>query len=555
MLSRIRRWLADEAGFTMVAMFGALTVVTLMTIAAVSFAQNDQPLARSDQDDKIAYSAAEAGIADYFFHLNQDNGYWAKCTGVPAPNAVNPAWNGVGADPRGKPSVPGSRYRNVPGSAAWYTIELLPANGFAQCDPSNATASMVDASSGTFKIRATGHSRNSKRSVVATFKRKNFLDFLYFTDYETADPTWYVLDTANLPTRSGGAPNWAGPDYVSWGSDNCPVYWRQNRGNLQFTGQILYLGTWYDFTDGCSEIQFAPGDQIRGPFHTNDEILVCGSPTFGRNAQDRIEVSGPGWRSNCAGSNPNFVGTWTPNAPLLTLPPTDDSLSKVTTSAYRFTGTTTITLSGSTMTVTNATMGLNNASMALPANGVIYVQNGVCGVGYQPLDPYGDPQGCGNVYVKGSYSTDVTIAAAKDIITVDDISRSGDVMLGLIANNFVRVYHPVTRSDPNNPFNCSNATGTQQDITLDAAILSLQHSFTVDNYYCGPALGTLTVNGVIGQKFRGPVGRGGGGAIVNGYTKNYGYDDRMRFRSPPHFLDPVQASWRVSRYTEQVPAR
>ena len=555
MLSRLWRHVVGEGGFTMVTMFGALTVISLMTIAGLAIAQNDQPLSRRDQDKKIAYSAAEAGIADYFFHLNQDNGYWAKCTGVPAPNAVNPAWNGVGADPRGSPAVPGSRYRNVPGSAAWYTLEVLPANGYSQCDPNNATASMVDASTGTFKIRATGHSRTAKRSIVATFKRKNFLDYLYFTDYETADPTWYVLDTNNRPTRSGGAPNWAGPDYVSWGSDNCPVYWRQGRGNLQFTGQVLYSGTWYDFTDGCTEIQFAPGDQIRGPFHTNDEILVCGSPTFGRNAQDHIEVSGPGWRSSCTGSNPNFVGTWTPNAPLLTLPPTDDSLSTVATSAYRFTGTTTITLSGSTMTITNATMGLNNVSMALPANGVIYVQNGVCGVGYQPLNPYGDPQGCGNVYVKGSYSKDLTIAAAKDIVALDDITRSGDVMLGLIANNFVRIYHPVTRSDPNNPFNCSNATGTQQDITLDAAMLSLQHSFTVDNYYCGAALGNLTVNGVIGQKFRGPVGRGGGGSVVNGYTKNYGYDDRMRFRSPPHFLDPVQASWRVSRYTEQVPAR
>ena len=89
----------------------------------------------------------------------------------------------------------------------------------------------------------------------------------------------------------------------------------------------------------------------------------------------------------------------------------------------------------------------------------------------------------------------------------------------------------------------------------NAAILSLNHSFTVDNYYCGAPLGTLTVNGTIGQKFRGPVGRGGGSGKVNGYTKDYNYDDRLRFRAPPHFLDPVQAAWRIQRYTEQVPAR
>ena len=31
--------------------------------------------------------------------------------------------------------------------------------------------------------------------------------------------------------------------------------------------------------------------------------------------------------------------------------------------------------------------------------------------------------------------------------------------------------------------------------------------------------------------------------------------DRLTFRAPPHFLDPVQSAWRISRYTEQQPAR
>jgi hypothetical protein len=89
-------------------------------------------------------------------------------------------------------------------------------------------------------------------------------------------------------------------------------------------------------------------------------------------------------------------------------------------------------------------------------------------------------------------------------------------------------------------------------VTIDAAILSLQHSFTVDNHFCGQALGELRVNGVIAQKFRGPVGRGGN-TIVNGYRKNYNYDDRMSLRSPPHFLDPVQSAWRIQRQVETPP--
>ena len=76
----------------------------------------------------------------------------------------------------------------------------------------------------------------------------------------------------------------------------------------------------------------------------------------------------------------------------------------------------------------------------------------------------------------------------------------------------------------------------------------------VDAYYCGAPIGTLTVKGVIAQKFRGPVGRGGT-SPSNGYVKDYVYDPRLQFRAPPHFLDPVESAWRVWRYTEQQPSR
>ena len=32
------------------------------------------------------------------------------------------------------------------------------------------------------------------------------------------------------------------------------------------------------------------------------------------------------------------------------------------------------------------------------------------------------------------------------------------------------------------------------------------------------------------------------------------YDDRLKYRSPPFFLDPVQAAWKINRSNEQVPA-
>ena len=89
---------------------------------------------------------------------------------------------------------------------------------------------------------------------------------------------------------------------------------------------------------------------------------------------------------------------------------------------------------------------------------------------------------------------------------------------------------------------------------IEAAILALKDSFVVDNYQCGSALGTLTVFGAIAQKFRGPVGTFSGTDLNSGYAKDYNYNDALRYRSPPYFLDPMQAAWRVIRANEQVPA-
>jgi hypothetical protein len=208
----------QESGMAIVVTIAMMTVALLVTLSAFGAVWSDIPLARGDQDRKQAYSAAEAGIAYYQYHLDQDNAYWTKCTNVPAPAAgvpspVNQAWSGSGTDPR--------NWRTIPGSNAEYTIELLPAPNKTSC-VENDQSSMVDSISNTFRIRSTGRVNGAKRSIVATFKRKGFLDYLYFTDLETLDPYAYAdpSDQANAATnraaaaarRSGSSPatTWPG---------------------------------------------------------------------------------------------------------------------------------------------------------------------------------------------------------------------------------------------------------------------------------------------------------------------------------------------------------
>jgi hypothetical protein len=356
-------------------------------------------------------------------------------------------------------------------------------------------------------------------------------------------------------------PSCTGPDVTTWASSNCLTYWRNGRGSKTFSGQIYDSGTatWSPWSIGCVEINFFDGDVVAGPLHTNDSMLVCGVPIFGRTAQDQIQISDgdPGWRGNgwCSNNNPTFTGTKATNSPVVALPPSDSELQTLTQPSYTFTGKTTIALNGTSMTVTNANINAGApTSMAFPSNGLVFVKSGTCGSSYNPLNPDGDPAGCGDAYVSGTYAKNLTIGTEKDLVVTGNVLVSGDALLGLIANNFVRVAHPVSGRDPKNPDTCTNAAGTNVDIEIDAAILALNHSFAVDNWYCGAALNHLTVKGAIAQKFRGIVGENDNTGRI-GYIKAYSYDDRLRYRSPPHFLDPVQSAWRIVRYSEQIPAR
>lgn len=575
-MSRRMTTLRAEGGYAMVAVLAVMLVASLAAVAAVRATDFDLVQGAGDRDSKRAFAAAEAGVADYQARLNADVNFWQSCADE---QGIVQRWDGNGADPR-------NEWTTISGSNAQYVVEVLPANGQTMCSSgAGAAASFIDDQTGVFRIRSTGRVGDEKRSVVASFKRRGFLDFVYFTDYETFPAEFGVTHQwlEGNPTRVSSTNS---QSYVQWAQANCERYYRDGRGLATnvYRGQEFTGGAWQPIEDGgaardvpCVEIQFkadATGiDKQKGPFHTNDEILICGSPWFGEKPSDEVEVSAPppggggsgdpdGWRANCGGSTPkvNFppstadgtVGTWQKSAELMTLPPSNQSVAEEALPAYRFVGRTTIVMNGDTMTVTGKRASgqvLNAASLPLPDGGVISIANdtaaGACS-GLDVLQPLSSSTACGDLWVSGTYNKSVTLTAANDILVRDDVMKSAsDVMLGLIASQFVRVHHPTTADG----YFCGSNNGGPGSIRIDAAILAVNKSFTVDKYWCGTNLGTLTVNGAIAQQFRGTVGRGSAG-----YTKDYVYDRRLRFRSPPKFLDPVESSWRLKSQVEQVPA-
>jgi hypothetical protein len=591
--------LSAEGGFTMILVLGALALTMLLSIAAFAAINSDLPLTSNDSHQKQAYAAAQAGIQQYLFLLDQNSEYWTQCVPSSNPGAINQA--GSTANTRPVPGQPGETY----------AIELMPANGFTSCLTSNPVNSMIQTSgngAGTLRIRSTGFAGNVKRTVVANLREQSFLDYVWFTNYETSDPYVQVATafasngdvTLEPPSDCGSSPpKGCGSKYstaLNGATAQCgqfrygpPTGAASSKGYNRYTNNTAGTGTNGAFykssstatpantTYSCDAINFITADSVKGPFHSNDEPQLCGSPTFGRTSADNIEFgtgSSPGYYQSCTG-NPNMVGTPNFKATILTPPPSNQSLASLATGSYSLTGTTCIQLTSTGINVAQPGVGANSAkpscfssgltytTLTYPTNGVMYIANGACSVQYDVENPsYTGNTGCGTVYVSGVDAQPLTIAAENDIVITGSLTypspNTNNSLLGLIANNFIRVYHPVG-SQPltNNSSPCtsgsSNASGALSSPSINAMLLSLQHSFIVDQYNCGAALGTLTVNGGIAQNFRGPVGTNSGGSVVTGYAKNYNYDDRLRYIEPPHFIDPVQGSWRVIRANECTP--
>ncbi len=342
-------------------------------------------------------------------------------------------------------------------------------------------------------------------------------NYLFFTNFETLDP--------GLTTEPSGC---AGRYYSEW------------EGKYS-----------------CESIVFFGGDRIEGPFHTNDAAMVVGNAQFGREGADPpdvVEIDGGTYpedrEGHCTGAPIFHTATHCyVEGERIALPEGSTGVAKFVEGGGAFSGETRLELKGATNTIRVVNFNAGGAESAKtikwPRNGLIYVRSGSCGwptatsgVAFNADGPEEarSERGCGNVYVRGTYSRPLTIAAQEDLIIDGSIyptsvagqlgaAPSGAATLGLIAGDYVRVYHP-TRSGANQAPGCvenvgasedPNGWGAQPDIWIYAAILAADHSFVVDNWACGSGLGDLNVYGSIAENYRGPVGiiGGSGGGVIS----------------------------------------
>ena len=569
MLTRVHR--DDDEGFALLAVLGGMLALTGVVLATLVYVVSSLPGSRQGQDSAGAVQAAQAGVDDYLARLATCDSYWqGRCGRPPSPGEA------------GWADVAGS-------SQAQYHVELVstPASGGA---------------AGILRLRSTGRinvaGRDAKRTLVVDLKKRSLLDYIYYTDKESLAPDTVV---ALFPARTErvdpaqndvNARRFAGVSPTE--ADKCGRY---HYATTTVPGRARPIESFEESKDGGKtwgstqtrtvdcDIQFAPIDTIEGPLYTQDAILL-NNPLFKGPVSTRWPAgSTPApntsawYRTVLGGSGPK-PGSQVPkfDDEDVKLPPSNDKIKDRTDpligdgiKGCRYTGRTRIVLKpNATMDVTSpltrstnpgcttgstSSPGLGTTqNLPLPQNGVIYVASSTeaCSPGSLGYPVAGDvtTYQCadGDVFIEGTLSGRLTVATEHDVIVTEDLLYRDAALdsLGLIANGDVQVYHPVRCSTTVvAPFACTsftNISSTLQDVTINAAVLSVKQSFTVQNFNRGQKLGTLLVSGGIYQKHRGAVGTGGTGGT--GYAKDYRYDARLKSLPPPSFLDPVAAPWK-----------
>jgi len=555
-----------DEGIALVLVISIGLVLSILVIAGIAYAVGGIKYARTTQDTDASLAAAYAGIEEYQSRLAADPGYWrygnpaadftlSSGSSVSAPGAANPAFGSGVSQP----------WATVPGSST-----SSPARFRYEVDNSKY------AGSGVIRVRATGLVGTTTRTLVADLKQQGFLDFLYFTDYEIRDPIDSSLScSAAYEWAVASRPNCETLQFARADTLEGPVHSNDTLliCNSTFNGAVTTGNPdspFYNSVAGCSAPRFNGGpakkSAVIGMPSTNSELKRETRTDVPEVAKVGCLYTGPTTIQFLSNGRMTVRSPWT-----------------------KLTNTTGDPASGGSVPAACGTPGAGGLGSAggqtvsVPSNSVIYVQNipaaagvpnsatsaqtgsGVTckspggtavagnGLGFPatneepPSTSTTNPSyGCrnGDVFVKGTLSGQVTVGAENYVYVTGDLKYNDprDDMMGLISQNAIYVWNPVTASDTTVLGNTNRR--------IDAAILSVAHSFQVQNFRVGGARGTLTLNGAIAQVYRGAVATTRGNTLTSGYLKNYLYDKRFQFAAPPKFLSPVTTSYGVSVWIE-----
>jgi hypothetical protein len=593
LLKRLRN--SDDSGYVLAVIIGLALVMLIMVATTLTVTTSGEQKSYTDTAWNASLAAAYAGVEDYKSRIENDSSYarygnpsdpyTATSTGITLPtgSSANPAFN-----------ITGQVWATVPGS-----------NGDAhfRYEVDNSKYG----STGVIRLRSTGKVGNETRSVIADLKQNGFNDYVYYTNFEVQDPT-VSGESASCANYEWIRPSscqdiqFAPGDVITGkvhSNDRLLVCGTDFEGAVTTASQTNPL---YAINGGCSDatwnggvpkktqsIDMPPTNQEMRTETRNDlgsqvpnpGCLYTGPTSITLNSNGTITVISPWTKftnySKTAGipsSNPAKCGipgtgagqlgssagatfnTPTDNLIFVQNVPSDSTDPNYTSATAPkpagFSCTTGTVGSGSNV---RSKEGWTFGSLAYPTS-----------ISTTTTDWWGrttttttteDPPftstvsapayGCrnGDAFVKGTLKGHLTIASENYIYVVGDLlySNNQEDVLGLVGQNAVWIWNPMSNTTNNNGI--TNDSGTPmlpKNRTIYGAILSVAHTIQVQNYHVGGARGTLKIVGSMAQNFRGTVGYGS-----NGFLKDYGYDTRLTYMSPPKFLMPTSTTYNTTQ--------
>lgn len=582
----------EDRGVALIMVVAISAVLLVIVAGAATYTVSGLRKASTDQNWSAAESAAYAGIEEYQSRLSNDTAYFqygnplasfgsGSARTLPTGTQVNPAF-GIGV------------------AGSWATI--AGSGGAAKFRYEVDNSQYIN--SGVIRLRSTGLSGTVTRSIVADLKQQGFIDFLYFTDYEIQDPAQSGFTSAACRKYAWAGRTGSSCGELAFGTEDVmdgPVHTNDTLRacGADFLGRVT---TAYNTTvpryvaknssgTTCASANFAlSGDPVYSPVigmpSTNSQMkketrsdlgadvprpgcLYTGPTSIVYNSGGTMTVRSP-WtkKTNIAGGDPETSGT-TPAAcgVIGTAPGQLGSVGGATIDVpiknliyvqnvptvsgnpnYWAPGIfpgevdckATPTSGGTTVTC----VGASSSTVTAGGNG-----NGIGYPRLKEVSPTNTSYGFrnGDVFVNGVIKGQATVAAENYIYITGNLTYNDPNadMLGLVGNNAVWIWNPVNSSD------ATLLTDTSR--TVQAAILSVSHTFMVQNFTEGSDRGTLKVTGGIAQKYRGSVRQTKNG-IVHGYAKDYAFDPRFKYTAPPKFLSPVTTTYGVSTWMDTTPA-
>lgn len=248
----------NQDGQALVLVLGIMLTLTLFGLALVTISVNRVSATYQNQQFENAVAAANYGQAFALAVLNQEAKLPFICVSAGFCNNL----------------------LTVPGTSEKFELTLTPSNWQSICQ-NNLLANK----NCTVTFNSTGYYQNAHATVSFTLSRaaNEYLEYTYYTDYETADPA----DSAVYPNQ------------YSWAVTHCQYH--------AYDYNPTTGGYGPDYSGGCALIEFGPSDVINGPLFTDDDPWICQATFMGQvYTGDPNPSDTPFWQNPGGCGSPNF---------------------------------------------------------------------------------------------------------------------------------------------------------------------------------------------------------------------------------------------------------